>query len=108
MSDAGSGQWQQWIRKLEDVDQQLLKARTAAEQSRLNAERADVIEKLIEALPADQRETWIRQFADTVSSTSTAHRPTRLLSLNVRIFAAINRIYDLLGLAVTLGHKKAL
>ena len=67
-SDNGSDQWQQWIRKLEDVDQRLLKARTTAEQSRLNTERADVIEKLIEALPADQRETWIRQFADTVSA----------------------------------------
>ena len=64
----GSGEWQQWIKKLEDVDADLLKARTPAEQGRLNAARANVIEKLIEALPADQRDTWIRQFADTVSA----------------------------------------
>ena len=64
----GNDDWQQWIKRLEDVDQQLLKARAPEEQGRLNAQRANVIEKLIEALPADQRETWIRQFADTVSA----------------------------------------
>lgn len=67
-ADAPDDKWQQWIRQLEEVDQQLLKARTPAEQAKLNARRADVIEKLIESLPEDQRDTWIRQLADTVSA----------------------------------------
>src|SRR5690606_25032814 len=60
--------WQPWIARLEEVDGKLIKATTPAEQAKLNAQRADIIEKLIENLPADQRETWIRQFADTVSA----------------------------------------
>ncbi|MCA9267132.1 MAG: redoxin family protein, partial [Planctomycetales bacterium] len=61
-------QWQQWITKLEAVDQKLLQATDAAAIATLNTQRADVIEGLIESLPADQRDTWIRQFADTVSA----------------------------------------
>ena len=60
--------WQPWIARLEEVDKKLIKATTPAEQAQLNSQRADIIEKLIENLPADQRETWIRQFADTVSA----------------------------------------
>jgi thiol-disulfide isomerase/thioredoxin len=60
--------WQPWIARLEEVDAKLIKATTPGEQAKLNAQRADIIEKLIENLPADQRETWIRQFADTVSA----------------------------------------
>ncbi len=60
--------WQPWIARLEEVDAKLIKATTPAEQAKLNAQRADVIEKLIEHMPADQRETWVRQFADTVSA----------------------------------------
>lgn len=66
--DDEADQWQPWIAKLEEIDQKLLKARSEADLTKLNAGRADVIERLIETLPADQRETWIKQFADTVSA----------------------------------------
>jgi thiol-disulfide isomerase/thioredoxin len=65
-SDADA--WQPWIAKLEEVDQKLLKATTPGEQAKLNALRADVIQRLIEAMPENQRDTWIRQLADTVSA----------------------------------------
>lgn len=66
-SDTGDA-WKPWIARLEAVDEKLLNADAPPEQAQLNAQRADIIEKLIETLPDEQREAWIRQFADTVSA----------------------------------------
>ena len=55
--------------QLEQVEKDLAKATTAADQSRLNARRADLLEQLIGmASSATERENWVRQYADTISA----------------------------------------
>ncbi|MCA9203676.1 MAG: redoxin domain-containing protein [Planctomycetales bacterium] len=59
---------QKLIARLEEVDKQLLQA-SGEQQAKLNDDRADVIEALIEAAgESEERAVWIRQYADTVSA----------------------------------------
>jgi len=63
-------QMQELLSELEEIDQQFASA-AAGEVGPLNRRRADVLEKL--AANADtqkERDTWVRQFADTVSAAS--------------------------------------
>ncbi|HZN32904.1 MAG TPA: redoxin family protein [Pirellulaceae bacterium] len=53
---------------LEQLDKRLASATTPAEQARLNATRADLLDKIIAAAPADQRGLWVRQYTETVSA----------------------------------------
>ncbi|MEZ6135914.1 MAG: redoxin domain-containing protein [Pirellulaceae bacterium] len=69
------------VTELQEVDGKLVKGEgdTAA----LQARRADVLEKLISAAASeDERQTWIRQFADTVSTAAqTGDYPTGVARL---------------------------
>jgi thiol-disulfide isomerase/thioredoxin len=54
---------------LERLDKQLITAKTAAEQARLNAARADLLEKIIPAVSKpEDRALWIRQYTETISA----------------------------------------
>jgi thioredoxin-like negative regulator of GroEL len=59
------------MRKLVDdltaLDKKLASAREA-DQPRLNAQRADLLDKIIPASPAEERTTWIRSYAETVAA----------------------------------------
>jgi thiol-disulfide isomerase/thioredoxin len=58
---------QKLIAEYQKIDQQLSGATTTARQHALNAQRADALEKLIDATTdAENRANWIRQYADTV------------------------------------------
>lgn len=60
---------QKLIAELEKIDKDLALARTPAAQARLNADRADLMEKLAEkATNAEEKANWQRQMADTVSA----------------------------------------
>ncbi|MEM9364627.1 MAG: TlpA disulfide reductase family protein [Planctomycetota bacterium] len=59
---------QEMVDLLEKIDSQLSQAQKASDIARLNASRADVVERLITAADsADKRDLWIRQLVDTVS-----------------------------------------
>lgn len=56
------------VSKLESLDTQLTASRGGQNTRALHAQRADVIESLIEAAGDDQtRQTWVRQLVDTLS-----------------------------------------
>ena len=60
---------QQLLGQLEEVDQKLEKAKLGPEIGKLNSLRADVLVKLVgRAKTLEDRQTWVRQFADTVSA----------------------------------------
>lgn len=60
---------QKLIAELERVDKDLADAKTAPQQARLNASRADIMEQLAsKAGNAEERANWLRQLADTVSA----------------------------------------
>lgn len=65
---AVSAELRKLVEDLEKLDGRLVAATTAAQQSRLNAERADLLEKIIAAAAGDDRAIWIRQYAETVSA----------------------------------------
>ena len=68
--DQGIGrEMQELLAKLEKTDKQLSVANTPRELARLNGVCADLLEELAEeSVNRSERETWIRQFADTVSA----------------------------------------
>jgi hypothetical protein len=51
---------------LERLDKQLVAAKPA-DQGRLNAARADLLDKILAVCPADDRDLWIRQYTETLS-----------------------------------------
>jgi thiol-disulfide isomerase/thioredoxin len=58
---------QRLINELQEIDSKL--AAASGDTARLQASRADVLEKLVSASASDEdRTTWIKQFADTVSA----------------------------------------
>ena len=60
---------QKLVDDLERLDKQLVAAKPQIEQARLNADRADLLDKIIEPpAPADDRGLWIRQYAETVAA----------------------------------------
>jgi thiol-disulfide isomerase/thioredoxin len=64
-----SDQFQSLLSDLEKVDSAVVTAASAEERGRLNAQRADLHEKIAEAAPSkEDRAMWIRQLADTVSA----------------------------------------
>jgi thiol-disulfide isomerase/thioredoxin len=52
---------------LERLDKQLVAAKPA-EQGRLNAARADLLDKILAACPAEDRSLWIKQYTETLSA----------------------------------------
>ncbi|MFO1063160.1 MAG: TlpA disulfide reductase family protein [Pirellulales bacterium] len=78
------------VNSLTEIDDKISKNSGDA---RLHAQRADILEKLIEAsTKADDRTTWIKQFADTVSAgAQTGEYPAgveRLLAMPAKLQAA--------------------
>ena len=70
MSGAGGdlAKTQEMVDLLEKIDSQLSQAQKPSDVARLNASRADVVERLINvADSAEKRDLWIRQLVDTVS-----------------------------------------
>ncbi len=64
---------QRLISEMEQVDKDLTSATTPAALAQLNARRADVLEKLAQQATDDEdRVTWLRQLADTVSAAAQA------------------------------------
>ena len=60
---------QEFLGELEDIDKTLVTTSAPEEIARLNENRADVLEKIIAgSTDKNLRESWIRQFADTVSA----------------------------------------
>ena len=60
---------QRLIRELEEIDKTIERTGTPAELAKLNERRARVLQGLAEqASSDDERETWTRQYADTVSA----------------------------------------
>ncbi|MCO6456439.1 MAG: redoxin domain-containing protein [Pirellulaceae bacterium] len=64
-----SAQVQELVGELERIDQRLAASTTAADQARLNSQRADILVKLADAAEGtEEYENWLRQLADTVSA----------------------------------------
>jgi thiol-disulfide isomerase/thioredoxin len=60
---------QKLIRDLETVDKSIAAAAGPEELAKQNAKRADILEQLAEnASTKEERDTWIRQFADSISA----------------------------------------
>jgi hypothetical protein len=60
---------QRLIRELEEIDKTIERTGTPAELAKLNERRARVLQGLADqASSDDERETWTRQYADTVSA----------------------------------------
>ena len=63
-----SAEMKKLVDDLEQLDKQLAAATSRAEQARLNADRADLLDKIIAVAPAEDRDLWIRQYAETVAA----------------------------------------
>ena len=60
---------QQLLRQLEQVDNQLARVSSPAEMAPLHEQRARILEQLAsESGSAEEEETWLRQYADTLSA----------------------------------------
>jgi thiol-disulfide isomerase/thioredoxin len=55
------------VEDLETLDKKILAARPA-DQGRLNASRADLLDRIVALAPAADRELWIKQYTETVSA----------------------------------------
>jgi thiol-disulfide isomerase/thioredoxin len=62
-----SGEMKKLVDDLEQLDKRLVAARPA-DQDRLNAQRADLLDKIIQVAPAGDREIWVKQYAETVAA----------------------------------------
>lgn len=62
-----SAEMKKLVDELEQLDKKLVAARPA-DQPRLNAQRADLLDKIVTAAPADDRALWVRQYTETVSA----------------------------------------
>jgi thiol-disulfide isomerase/thioredoxin len=63
-----SPELQKLVSDLEKIDKELAAATSKDKLARLNAARADLIERIIELAQGEDRETWLRQYAETVSA----------------------------------------
>lgn len=60
---------QKLLGTLDKLDKSILAAATPREQSRLNGERADLLEQIIKVVEdKEDRDVWVRQYAETVSA----------------------------------------
>lgn len=69
-SSAGGGneKLQKFMDELQKFDSQISAAATPDEQAKLNDDRADYFEKVIDQVSAADRAQWIRQMTDTISA----------------------------------------
>jgi thiol-disulfide isomerase/thioredoxin len=59
---------QKQIAELAKVDKALTAATSPSQQAKLNGERCDVLDQLVASTTGEDRTTWIRQYAETVSA----------------------------------------
>jgi thiol-disulfide isomerase/thioredoxin len=62
-----SAEMKKLVDDLEQLDKRLVTAK-ASDQDRLNASRAELLDKIVAAAPAEDRGLWIRQYTETVSA----------------------------------------
>src|SRR5262249_42507807 len=62
-----SGEMKKLVDDLEQLDKRLVAARPN-DQDRLNAQRADLLDKIIPLAPINDREVWVKQYAETVAA----------------------------------------
>src|SRR5262249_33365231 len=55
------------VEDLEQLDKKMVSAKPA-EQDRLNAAKADLLEKIIPLAPAKDQELWVRQYVESVAA----------------------------------------
>ena len=63
-----SPELQKLVTELEKIDKELAAAKETSKVNKLNASRADLIERIIELAPADEKDTWVRQYAESVTA----------------------------------------
>jgi thiol-disulfide isomerase/thioredoxin len=63
-----SPEMQKHIAELSKIDAALAAARTPTEIARLNASRSDALEQIIRGTTGEDRNIWVRQYAETVSA----------------------------------------
>jgi thiol-disulfide isomerase/thioredoxin len=63
-----SPELQKLVTELEKIDKELASTSAPEKLAKLNAARADVLEEVIGLAKDEDRETWIRQYAETVSA----------------------------------------
>jgi thiol-disulfide isomerase/thioredoxin len=68
MESGVSPELQELVTQLEKIDKDLAGATSKDKLQQLNAARADVIEEIIELAQGEDRETWLRQYAETVTA----------------------------------------
>ena len=62
-----SAEMKKLVDDLEQLDKRLIAAKPA-DQGKLNANRADLLDKIVAVAPAGDRDLWIRQYAETVAA----------------------------------------
>lgn len=67
-ANAANEKIQQLLGQLEQIDQGLLTANEPEKQARLNAQRADTLQALANATQGADRDTWLRQLAESLSA----------------------------------------
>jgi hypothetical protein len=55
------------VEDLEQLEKRLVSAK-AADQGRMNAQRADLLDKIVPLAPAADREIWVKQYAESVAT----------------------------------------
>lgn len=63
-----SPEMQKLLTDLEKLDKELASASDIAKINKLNASRADLLERIIVVAPAQEKDTWMRQYAESVTA----------------------------------------
>jgi thiol-disulfide isomerase/thioredoxin len=98
---------QKLIGTLETLDKSIAAATSRTEQTRLNGERADLLERIVKlAESAEDRNLWIRQYAETISAAVQSgvfpEGPKRLETL----YAQVSKLPDSADLAAYIKFRR--
>jgi thiol-disulfide isomerase/thioredoxin len=98
---------QKLIGTLEKLDKSIAGATSRSEQTRLNGERADLLERIVKlAETAEDRNLWIRQYAETISAAVQSgvfpEGPQRLESL----YTMVSKLPDSADLAAYIKFRR--
>ncbi len=98
---------QKLIGTLEKLDKSIASATSKTEQTRLNGERADLLEQIVKlAESAEDRNLWIRQYAETISAAVQAgvfpEGPKRLQGL----YEQVSKLPDSADLAAYIKFRR--
>jgi thiol-disulfide isomerase/thioredoxin len=98
---------QKLIGTLEKLDKSIASATTKTEQTRLNGERADLLQRIVKlAESAEDRNLWIRQYAETISAAAQSgvfpEGPQRLQAL----YEQVSKLPDSADLAAYIKFRR--